>query len=258
MSRMLDARSGPGRGRPLAYTELCNGAAQTSAAIRRAPPPRFRRTADQRPDGARHVAARRAAAAPGRVHGRPAAAAAGADAAAGIRHADRGAAGPRAGPQVSGPLARLGRRARRDLVGRRSSSSSTTTSRRPTPSPPSIPGRGKVQLQNLVVVVQRRVAAHDRDHRAPRQRRPGSRRQRQRVRDRGSDRARARLRALGGHRRRSSLRRRPITLVFVSTDGGAFGALGAARFAQTSAYRNDADAVISLDAHRRRAARRGC
>jgi hypothetical protein len=38
------------------------------------------------------------------------------------------------------------------------------------------------------------------------------------------------------------------TLVFVSTDGGAFGALGAVRFAQTSAYRDDALAVISLDA----------
>jgi hypothetical protein len=38
------------------------------------------------------------------------------------------------------------------------------------------------------------------------------------------------------------------TLVFVSTDGGAFGALGAVRFAQTSAYRDNALAVISLDA----------
>ena len=38
------------------------------------------------------------------------------------------------------------------------------------------------------------------------------------------------------------------TLVFVSTDGGAFGALGAARFAQTSVYRDDAIAMISLDA----------
>ncbi len=38
------------------------------------------------------------------------------------------------------------------------------------------------------------------------------------------------------------------TLVFVSTDGGAFGALGAARFLQTSPYRNNADAVINLDA----------
>lgn len=38
------------------------------------------------------------------------------------------------------------------------------------------------------------------------------------------------------------------TLVFVSTDGGAFGALGAARFAESSPYRENALAVISLDA----------
>ncbi|MCP9486751.1 MAG: M28 family peptidase [Gaiellaceae bacterium MAG52_C11] len=38
------------------------------------------------------------------------------------------------------------------------------------------------------------------------------------------------------------------TLVFVSTDGGAYGALGASRFAATSRYRNDAVAVVSLDA----------
>lgn len=38
------------------------------------------------------------------------------------------------------------------------------------------------------------------------------------------------------------------TLVFVSTDGGAFGALGAAHFAASSPYRDNALAVISLDA----------
>ncbi len=38
------------------------------------------------------------------------------------------------------------------------------------------------------------------------------------------------------------------TLVFVSTDGGAYGALGAARFAATSRYREDVVAVVSLDA----------
>jgi hypothetical protein len=38
------------------------------------------------------------------------------------------------------------------------------------------------------------------------------------------------------------------TLVFVSTDGGAFGALGAAHFAESSRYRTDAVAVLSLDA----------
>jgi hypothetical protein len=38
------------------------------------------------------------------------------------------------------------------------------------------------------------------------------------------------------------------TLVFVSTDGGSFGALGAAHFAESSRYRENALAVISLDA----------
>ena len=38
------------------------------------------------------------------------------------------------------------------------------------------------------------------------------------------------------------------TLVFVSTDGGAFGALGAAHFVESSPYRDNALAVISLDA----------
>ena len=38
------------------------------------------------------------------------------------------------------------------------------------------------------------------------------------------------------------------TVVFVSTDGGAYGGLGAARFAATSRFRDDAVAVVSLDA----------
>jgi len=38
------------------------------------------------------------------------------------------------------------------------------------------------------------------------------------------------------------------TLVFVSSDGGAYGALGAARFAERSRYGDEALAVISLDA----------
>ena len=47
----------------------------------------------------------------------------------------------------------------------------------------------------------------------------------------------------------TTLQARPShTLVFVSTDGGAFGALGAARFAEHSPYRSDALAVVSLDA----------
>jgi hypothetical protein len=44
-------------------------------------------------------------------------------------------------------------------------------------------------------------------------------------------------------------RTRPAhTLVFVSTDGGAYGALGATRFAAHSSYRQDVVAFVSLDA----------
>ena len=41
------------------------------------------------------------------------------------------------------------------------------------------------------------------------------------------------------------------TLVFLSTDGGAFGGLGAARFAGRSPYRNRTVAVVNLDSPRR-------
>ena len=95
-----------------------------------------------------------------------------------------------------------------------------------------IPGRGRVELMNLVTVVRRSVAAQDRDHGPSGQQRR---------------RARARTTTPPGQRRSSSSlgRTRPRpgrrvqtqpshTLVFVSTDGGAFGALGAARFAESS------------------------
>ncbi len=53
------------------------------------------------------------------------------------------------------------------------------------------------------------------------------------------------------------LRARPAhRLVFVSTDGGAFGALGAARFAGSSPFAADAVAIVSLDAIGGRAAPR--
>ena len=38
------------------------------------------------------------------------------------------------------------------------------------------------------------------------------------------------------------------TLVFLSTDGGSFGGLGAARFVETSRFRNRIAAVLNLDA----------
>lgn len=109
-----------------------------------------------------------------------------------------------------------------------------------------IPGRGQVQLTNLVAVVrgvsQRKIVitAH-RDN-------SGEGRG---ANDNASgtaalvELARAYAPAAGT----TTVQTRPShTLVFVSTDGGAFGALGAARFAEDSPYRDDTVAVISLDA----------
>lgn len=109
-----------------------------------------------------------------------------------------------------------------------------------------IPGRGRVELQNLVAVVQGAsqrvivITAH-RDN-------TGEGRG---ANDNASgtaaliELARAYAPATGT----TTVQTRPAhTLVFVSTDGGAFGALGAAHFAESSPYRDDALAVISLDA----------
>ena len=108
-----------------------------------------------------------------------------------------------------------------------------------------IPGRGRVELMNLVAVVrgvsQRKIVitAH-RDNTG----------EGQGANDNASgtaalvELARAYAPAAG-----SMVQTRPShTLVFVSTDGGAFGALGAAHFSESSRYRDDAVAVISLDA----------
>jgi hypothetical protein len=108
-----------------------------------------------------------------------------------------------------------------------------------------IPGRGRVELQNIAAVVrgdsQRAIVitAH-RDNNG----------EGRGANDNASgtaaliELARAFAPASG-----SAVQTRPShTIVFVSTDGGAFGALGAARFAEHSPYRADALAVISLDA----------
>ena len=108
-----------------------------------------------------------------------------------------------------------------------------------------IPGRGRVELRNLVAVVQgvsqRKIvitAHRDNSGEGPS------------ANDNASgtaalvELARAYAPATGT----AAVARPSNTLVFVSTDGGAFGALGAARFADRSPYRDDAVAVISLDA----------
>ena len=109
-----------------------------------------------------------------------------------------------------------------------------------------IPGRGEVELRNIVAVAQGAspraivvIAHRDNDGTGPG------------ANDNASGTAAlvelargfAPLTGPGGLRVRPAHR-----LVFVSTDGGAFGALGAARFATHSPYAADAAAVLSLDA----------
>ena len=109
-----------------------------------------------------------------------------------------------------------------------------------------IPGTGEVELQNLVTVVrgasQRTIVitAH-RDNNGggggPNDNASGTAALIELARSYAS---------VGGS---TLVQTRPThTLVFVSTDGGSYGAIGAARFAASSSYRENALAVISLDA----------
>jgi peptidase M28-like protein len=109
-----------------------------------------------------------------------------------------------------------------------------------------VPGRGRVQLQNLAAVVpgpspQAIVFTAHRDN-------TGEGRG---TNDNASGTAALieLARAFAPVTGAPGTQARPAhTLVFLSTDGGAFGALGAARFAEHSPYRDNAVAVISLDA----------
>lgn len=108
-----------------------------------------------------------------------------------------------------------------------------------------IPGRGRVELRNLVAVATGRspqaivfLAHRDDDGLGPG------------ANDNASgtaalvELARAYARTAGPE----TLASRPAhTVVFLSTDGGSFGALGAERFAETSPYRDRVVAVVSLD-----------
>ncbi len=109
-----------------------------------------------------------------------------------------------------------------------------------------IPGRGEVELQNLVTVVrgasQRAIVitAH-RDNTGE----GGGANHNASGTGALIELARA-FASVGGATR---VQAQPThTLVFVSTDGGDYGALGAAHFAESSPYRENALAVISLDA----------
>jgi len=114
-----------------------------------------------------------------------------------------------------------------------------------------IPGIGTTRLQNLIAVAAGRseraivVTAHRDDAGIG----PG-------ANDNASGtaalielaRAYANPRAAAGGAGATGARVRPTyTIIFLSTDGGAFGNLGAAYFAERSSYRSDVVAVLNLD-----------
>jgi hypothetical protein len=108
----------------------------------------------------------------------------------------------------------------------------------------SIPGLGRVRLQNLVTVVQGStddailVLAHRDDTGVG----PG-------ANDNASGTA-ALIELVRGYGRLGTVAGRPKpqhTLIFLSSDGGAYGGFGAERFAATSPYRDRIKAVVSLD-----------
>ena len=107
-----------------------------------------------------------------------------------------------------------------------------------------IPGLGRVELQNLVTVVEGStddailVLAHRDDTGVG----PG-------ANDNASGTA-ALIELARGYGRLGTVAGRPKpqhTLLFLSSDGGAYGGFGAERFASTSPYRNRIKAVVSLD-----------
>jgi hypothetical protein len=105
-----------------------------------------------------------------------------------------------------------------------------------------IPGRGRVRLQNLVAVAQGRspdtivVMAHRDDTGAG----PG-------ANDNASGTAALIELARGYANPGGALRARPThRIVFLSTDGGAFGGLGAAHFAADAVQSRDVVAVVNL------------
>jgi hypothetical protein len=108
----------------------------------------------------------------------------------------------------------------------------------------SIPGLGRVRLQNLVTVVPGStndailVLAHRDDTGVG----PG-------ANDNASGTA-ALIELARGYGRLGTVAGRPTpqhTLIFLSSDGGAYGGFGAERFASTSPYRDRIKAVVSLD-----------
>ena len=209
------------------------------------------RASDQRPHLPRHLAARRLPAPARGVHGHAPDAAAAPEPAAGVRHASA-PCGSRptwrartrtARPRPRARPARL--RGSPTSCGRTDSSSDRTRSR------PTVAGRGRLHFVNLVAVVPGRsprrssslpivtTAASDAG-----------------ANDNASgtaaliELARSYANPAAASTAPSTSRRvRPAhTIVFLSTDGGALGGIGAAHFAKHSPLARDVVAVINLDA----------
>ena len=195
-----------------------------------------RSSARQRPALPRHLAARRAAAPDRRLQRRAAGRAPAADAAADLRRRRCGTSRSRTSSRASTPTARRARRAR---SGRLAGWSTSMTALRGFEALTAVePDRSRrrsraaaaSRLRNVLVPRARPIRRHDRGHGPPRRHGRGRGRERQRLGHGRPDRARARVRDA-----RSGTATQPVgrqhTIIFLSTDGGAFGGLGAARFA---------------------------
>ena len=109
-----------------------------------------------------------------------------------------------------------------------------------------VAGLGRVRLREHRGGRAGPVARRDRRHGPSRRRRDGPGRERQRERDGRADRARPRRSP--SPRPRGHAVQSPQTIVFLSTDAGAYGGLGAVHFLATSPFRKRIAAVINLDA----------
>ena len=174
------------------------------------------------------------AAAPARAHDRPARPVPRVGAAAVVRRAVGDGARRGARPRLPRPRAGVGGRRRRGRLGARRSSASTASRRAEDAWDETIPGLGRVRLRNLVTVVPGATpdAILVLSHRDNSGVGPG-------ANDNASGTA-ALIELARGYGRLGTVAGRPKpqhTLIFLSSDGGAFGGYGAERFASTSPLR---------------------
>ena len=215
---------------------------------------RFRRAADQRPARAGSVAPRARPAAPARVHDRPARAVSCPTLPPLLRRPGGGGARDRAGARLSPAPPGSARRRRRGASG------SGASSRLYGLTAPRTPGgrRSGARPRRAPQPRHRRAAARPTTPSSSRPSRhtgvgPG-------ANDNASGTA-ALIELARGYGRARHGGRPPEpqhTLMFLSSDGGAYGGFGAERFASTSPYRDRIKAVVSLEGSRAARGRGSC